>query len=58
MFAELVCRETTPVKWHDGASISEGISMYQRDGFASMMAGDGAILDRAAGLYKVYLPTA
>src|SRR5215831_3660645 len=26
MFAELVCREMTPAKWHDGASISKRIS--------------------------------
>jgi hypothetical protein len=26
MFAELVCLETTPAKWHDGASIFRGLS--------------------------------
>ena len=29
MFAELVCLEMTPAKWHGGGSIFEGISMVR-----------------------------
>jgi hypothetical protein len=29
MFAELVCLETTPAKWHGGASIFRGLAYFR-----------------------------
>ena len=54
MFAELVCLETTPAKWHDGASIFRGLAQRWANQITFNLVRQLPPLTRAVQMHRLH----
>src|SRR6516165_57592 len=54
MFAELVCLEMTPAKWHGGASIFRGLAQRWANQVTFSLARQSPPLTRAVNMHRLH----